>query len=193
MNTHEIIPVTQKQVNGQSVQMVNARILHQFLGVRRDFSSWIKNRIEEYDFEAGGDYVTSKQWGNGYKSANGDFSPNLGKTRGRPAIDYFATLSMAKELTMVERTPKGKQARQYFIACEKQLRQIRQQAITRTQAIPVELSRAEKQAINRQAWAEVSGQVHATFHQRREELLQERVTQPGPIYLPYGFVPEWAK
>ena len=47
------IPVTQKQVNGQSVQMVNARILHQFLGVEWDFSTWIKRRIKHYAFESG--------------------------------------------------------------------------------------------------------------------------------------------
>ena len=36
-------------------------------------------------------------------------------------IEYFVTLDMAKQLAMVENNEKGKQARQYFIECEKQL------------------------------------------------------------------------
>ncbi len=52
---------------------------------------------------------------------------------GRPTKDYYLTLDMAKELSMVERTPKGKEARQYFIACEKALR-TRRKAATQTPA-----------------------------------------------------------
>lgn len=41
---------------------------------------------------------------------------------GRPTKEYFLTLDMAKELSMVERNEKGKQARKYFIECEKRLK-----------------------------------------------------------------------
>lgn len=34
-------------------------------------------------------------------------------------IDYEITVDMAKELSMIQRSEKGKQARQYFIQCEK--------------------------------------------------------------------------
>lgn len=40
---------------------------------------------------------------------------------GRPSIEYALSLDMAKELSMVERNAQGKQARQYFIDCEKRL------------------------------------------------------------------------
>jgi phage anti-repressor protein len=95
---------------GDHDQAVNARELHQFLEVGRDFNTWIKGRIDEYGFTEGQDY--------------GVF-PNSGENPqgGRPAIEYLVTLDMAKELAMVERTEKGRQVRRYFIACEKKLRQ----------------------------------------------------------------------
>ena len=41
---------------------------------------------------------------------------------GHNKVEYYTTLKMAKELSMVERNEKGKQARKYFIACEEQLK-----------------------------------------------------------------------
>jgi anti-repressor protein len=59
-------------------QAVNARDLHAALEVGRDFSTWIKERIEKYGFVEGE-----------------DFSPDLRKsTGGRPAVEYFLSLGM---------------------------------------------------------------------------------------------------
>lgn len=44
-----------------------------------------------------------------------------GENKGFQPIEYHLTLDMAKELSMVERNEKGKQARRYFIECEKNL------------------------------------------------------------------------
>lgn len=102
---HELIPITKK---GDSDQWVDARTLHRFLEVGKDFSTWIKDFIADFGFVEGR-----------------DFSPILGKsTGGRNAIEYTLTLDMAKELSMLQRSEKGKQARQYFIAAEKELRRL---------------------------------------------------------------------
>ncbi len=182
MKTIPLIPVTPGTLNGQTAQLVDARLLHDFLGVGRDFTTWIKERIAEFSFTDGEDFITVS------------IPPIRGAGNRGKRVDYFLTLDMAKELAMVERTSKGRQARRYFIDCERQLHRLQQvQSPPASRARPVALSRAERQAINRQAWAEVSGQAYAAFHQRREELLQDRALQPAVVYLPYGFVPEWAK
>jgi anti-repressor protein len=84
-------------------QLVDARELHSFLESQRDFSTWIKDRIEKYEFEDGK-----------------DFSTILGKsTGGRPTVEYALTLDMSKELCMVENNDRGREARRYFIQMEK--------------------------------------------------------------------------
>lgn len=95
--------------------------MHEFLGVKRDFSTWIKDRIEEYGFIEGQDYIFDES----------RFSPNLGKTSkcskgGRPTIEYLLTIDMAKELGMVEKTEKGREIRKYFVRCEAIMRKQQQ-------------------------------------------------------------------
>lgn len=80
------------------------------MGNRDHFATWIKDRIEQYSFVAGQDFEVF---------ANSGDNP-LG---GRPATEYSITLDMAKMLAMVERTVVGRQVREYFIDCEKKLRQ----------------------------------------------------------------------
>ena len=184
MNTVTLIPILPTTINGQASQMVDARVLHAFLEVGRDFSNWIKGRIEEFGFERGADFVSFG-------------SPNSANqsTRGgdRRSIDYLLTIDMAKELAMVERTAKGRQARRYFLDCERQLRQLQQSIPVNLTRQPIAISRGQRQAINRQAWADVSGQAHAVFHARREQLLREYIETPERQRLvPLHMVPEWA-
>jgi len=89
------------------VQTVNARELHGFLKVGRDFSNWIKARIEKYGFLENEDYVVFAVSGENPQA-------------GRPTTDYHISIDMAKELSMVENNDQGREARQYFIRCEKQ-------------------------------------------------------------------------
>lgn len=119
--------------DGQARQTINARDLHAFLEVGRDFSTWIKERIAEYGFLEEQDYVRAEVLrpsnsgsakARSLQCSDAAFSPVSGKNnRGRPSKDYFLTLDMAKELSMVERNDQGRRARRYFIECEKRLRQ----------------------------------------------------------------------
>ncbi|QKE41952.1 MAG: antA/AntB antirepressor family protein [Ferrovum myxofaciens] len=196
MTTPRLIPVLTGTLNGQSVQLVDARHLHDFLGVGRDFSNWIKGRIQEYGFVENQDYLLAKTGENHPIGSIEDFTPVLGKSRGgRPSVDYFLTLDMAKELAMVECTAQGRKVRRYFIDCERQIQQL-QQGLTQARSVAlIELSRAERQAINRQAWADVAGDAQAKFYVRREALLRQCVPsgESGPISLPDDFLPDWAK
>ncbi len=93
--------------NDNGKQTVNARDLHKFLEVGRDFSNWIKSRISKYDFLEVVDFVT------------------LTKISERQRlIEYHITIDMAKELSMVENNTKGREARRYFIEAEKALREL---------------------------------------------------------------------
>lgn len=104
---NELIAIVVANIGGQQTNTVNARHLHAFLGVGKDFSTWIKDRIDQYGFTEGQDYTMT-------------LLPNFGeKGQGRPTKDYHLSLSMAKELCMVERTDKGREARLYFIECER--------------------------------------------------------------------------
>ena len=59
----ELIKLQPQTINGNAVETVNARELHSFLESKQDFSTWIKNRIEQYDFVENQDFlaVTEKK------------------------------------------------------------------------------------------------------------------------------------
>jgi anti-repressor protein len=101
---NQLIPVESRPVGSEFIPTVNARELHSFLGNKDHFATWVKDRVAQFDFIENKDFVT--------------YSVNSEK--GRPSVEYALTLDMAKELCMVERNEKGKQARQYFIECERQ-------------------------------------------------------------------------
>jgi anti-repressor protein len=85
---------------------VDGRQLHMFLGVETEYAKWM-SRMCAYGFEEGKDYST-------FLTNRCDGRP------GKPLTNHNLTLDMAKELCMLQRTEKGKQARQYFIQIEKE-------------------------------------------------------------------------
>lgn len=106
-----LIPVFNGTMADAPVQLCDARTLHTFLQVKRDFTTWIKARIRKFGFVLGLDFITITNLS----------SPNLGsaKARAQKLADYHLTLDMAKELSMVENNDQGRAARRYFIECER--------------------------------------------------------------------------
>lgn len=102
----ELLQLVDRRVGDSTISTINARDLHAFLEVGKMFAHWIKDRIEQYGFIEHHDYVVFAETGNN-------------PSGGRPAKEYAISLDMAKELAMVERNDKGKQARMYFIECER--------------------------------------------------------------------------
>ena len=90
---------------------VNARDLWKFLESKQEFSNWMKNRIEQYGFVQDVDFTSFDK---SIKTSNGG---------GAKVKEYHVTIGMAKELAMVEKNDKGKEARLYFIACEKKAKE----------------------------------------------------------------------
>ena len=197
MNATPLIAVSSGEIAGQTTQLVDARLLHDFLEVGRDFSNWIKSRIDEYEFVQGEDYLLTKTGRQAvFDSPNlanqtltevqehsptfvSFDSPNPGNqvSHGgdRKSKAYFVTLDMAKELAMVERTAIGRQARRYFIDCEKKLHTLSQPTAPTPlpdYALAINLRTANLQAINRQAQADVAGENAQRLHARREALLR---------------------
>ena len=104
---NELIPLQPQTINGNAVETVSARTLHEFLGVTERFSSWMERQFQ-YGFEENVDYLGCKVFN------------TLAK---QEVQEYYLSLDCAKEISMIQKSDKGKQARKYFIECEKKLTQ----------------------------------------------------------------------
>lgn len=84
---------------------VLGRDLHEFLEIETPYKKWF-DRMKEYGFSECVDYLV--------------LDKNVHNPQGgRPSADHQLTIEMAKEICMLQRNEKGKQARQYFINLEK--------------------------------------------------------------------------
>lgn len=89
---------------------VSGRELHEFLKVNTPYRIWFP-RMVEYGFTEGEDF-------NPYKNVRVQSEGN--REVERTIDDHQLTIPMAKELCMIQRNERGKQARQYFLAVEAQ-------------------------------------------------------------------------
>ena len=106
---NELIKIENKEINNEAVQTVCARDLHAFLESKRQFADWIKAKLERLRLIENKDFVTILS-----KTPNG----------GRPTLEYFVTLDVAKHIAMMKNTDRGFEVRNYFIECEKQLKEV---------------------------------------------------------------------
>ena len=80
---NDLIKIQPQNIGGQTIETVNARELHSFLEVGKVFASWIKDRIEQYNFIENLDYGVFTETGN-----------NL--SGGRPSKEYAISIDLAK-------------------------------------------------------------------------------------------------
>ena len=104
--------IVQIYENKTKEKLINARELHQKLGSKRQFSDWIKQRIERYKFLKDQDYICFHNFVKANKYGN------------KTTKEYYLSIDMAKELCMVENNEIGRKIRKYFIEVEKNYRQI---------------------------------------------------------------------
>lgn len=143
-----LIKISNNKISDFEVKTVNARELHNFLEVKSRFNDWINNRIRDFGFVENQDFVT--------------VTKNL--VSGGIQKEIYLSIDMAKELSMVERNEKGRQARQYFIEMEKVAKkQIQESKI----ALPDFTNPAE----SARAWAE---------EYEKRELAEQKLIEAQP-------------
>lgn len=157
----ELIPIQ----DNEGVQAVMGRDLHAFLEVRDNYTDWMKRMIA-YGFSAGQDFSEFSDKPNG---------------AGRPRINHIVSLDMAKEISMIQRTDKGKQARQYFIECEKKAR-------AQAPAIPQTYAEALRAAAEQYERAEAAA-LEAKRSAKRLELAAPKIAKADA----HSEVKEWKR
>lgn len=95
-------------VTEEDKQTVNGRDLHMFLEIETPYTKWF-SRMCEYGFEENLDYMTVDK---NVLRSDGTIMPQR-------QYNHQLTLDMAKQLCMLARNEKGRQAREYFIQIER--------------------------------------------------------------------------
>jgi len=104
---NELIQINRTTIDDAFVQTVNAREMHTFLGVSKDFTSWIKAQIERARLVENRDFILLTQ--KGEQTGRG----------GHNRIEYHLTIDAGKHIAMMSGTDKGFEVRDYFIECER--------------------------------------------------------------------------
>ncbi len=132
---NDLIPISYENPERPTV---SGRELHEFLGIDTRYNDWFK-RMVDYGFTEGEDFYSILS-----KTSEG----------GRPSTDHQLTIPMAKELCMIQRNERGKQARQYFLAVEAQWNS--PEAVMRRAVLIAQKQNDQLKAANKQLLAENS-------------------------------------
>lgn len=101
-----LIPIME---NESGEHLVDAKELHEFLIIGRDFTTWVKDKLDKYGFVENEDFILT--------------FTKTGERKNVTKHEYILTLDTAKEIAMLENNEKGREVRKYFIAVEKKTRQ----------------------------------------------------------------------
>jgi anti-repressor protein len=122
---------------------VDARTLHERLGAGRDFSNWIKERIQRFQFMENLDYRISSKSGENQSTFD---SPNpanqTGRGGDRRSIEYSLTVPAAKMIAAVENSEAGRKVLAYLVKVE--------EAWNTPEMVLVRAQQAAQEIINRQ-------------------------------------------
>lgn len=105
----DLIAIEDRRI-GEENRAVSARNLRAALGVKRDFSNWIKAQLKRAKLIEGEDFAK-------VYAAKGE-----NPAGGRPRADYLLTIDAAKHVALMSGTTRGREIRRYFIAAEKSAR-----------------------------------------------------------------------
>jgi len=105
-----------RKIGNEEVNSVSLRELHKELGIKKDFSDWVKVQIKRGFLEEGIDYIIFHQ--KSEKSLLHQKGEQK-KVGGSNKIEYISTIDVAKSIAMMSATKKGKEIRKYFINVEK--------------------------------------------------------------------------
>lgn len=144
-------------IQNQSVQLINARELHEFLQIQTPFHKWIARRIADYNFSENLDFIERT-----ILSARGFFKTDV--------KEYHITLDMAKELCMLERSELGQQARRYFIRMEKE-------AIAARNALPAPSVNENAVSLSKDRYIELLETENNLLRQNKGQLAHPRKGQ----------------
>lgn len=157
----QLVPVTDRSIGNDLCKTVNARDLHAFLDVKRDFSTWVKDQIERARLVKGRDYTSVPIKGDAIINDLAGLRPGLDYT-----IEYHLTLDAGKHVGMISGTDKGFDIREYFIECERKLKSAQ---------IP-DFSDPAKAA---RAWADAYEESRRVEAERKK--LEQRIEQDRPM------------
>lgn len=96
------------QLEENSNGLWSAKSLYTFLGVKTPYHKWFARQVEMYGFRLQEDFWTKM---------------SESQVNGRPSLEHWMTPTMGKEMSMTSKGNRAKEARLWFIECEKKLKE----------------------------------------------------------------------
>ena len=102
-----VIPIYENETRER---LISARELHKALKIGKDFTTWMRDRINKYGFIENSDFILT--------------FPKIGERKNVVKHEYYLTIDTSKEICMIENNEIGRNIRRYFIKVEKRYRNI---------------------------------------------------------------------